>query len=74
MLFHRDVAGQDMIIHVLRNLMLAGGLLHIVHFGAGAFRLDARRLRPNTADLTPLLVRQPGQDSPADPESIYPTP
>ena len=41
--FHRDIADQNMMIHFLKNLMIAGGLLQIVHFGAGAFSLDARR-------------------------------
>ena len=41
--FHRDFADQNMMIHFLKNLMVAGGLLQIVHFGAGAFSLDARR-------------------------------
>jgi putative oxidoreductase len=31
-------------IHFLKNLMIAGGLLQIVHFGTGAFSLDARRI------------------------------
>ena len=30
-------------IHFLKNLMIAGALLQIVHFGAGAFSLGARR-------------------------------
>ena len=41
--FHRNFADQNMMIHLLKNLMIAGGLLQIVHFGAGAFSLDARR-------------------------------
>ena len=42
--FHRNFADQNMMIHFLKNLMIAGGLLQIVHFGAGALSLDARRL------------------------------
>ena len=41
--FHRNFADQNMMIHFLKNLMIAGGLLQIVHFGGGAFSLDARR-------------------------------
>ena len=41
--FHRNFADQNMMIHFLKNLMIAGGLLQIMHFGAGAFSLDARR-------------------------------
>ena len=41
--FHRNFADQNMMIHFLKNLMIAGGLLQVVHFGAGAFSLDAGR-------------------------------
>ena len=40
--FHSNFADQNMMIHFLKNLMIAGGLLQIVHFGAGAVSLDAR--------------------------------
>lgn len=40
--FHHNFADQNMMIHFLKNLMMAGGLLQIVHFGAGAVSLDAR--------------------------------
>jgi putative oxidoreductase len=43
--FHRDFADQNMLIHFLKNLMIAGGLLQIVHFGAGALSVDDRRAR-----------------------------
>jgi putative oxidoreductase len=43
--FHANFADQNMMIHFLKNLMIAGGLLQIVHFGAGAFSLDARQKR-----------------------------
>jgi putative oxidoreductase len=29
-------------IHFLKNIMMTGGLLQIVHFGAGRYSLDAR--------------------------------
>jgi putative oxidoreductase len=41
--FHTDFADQNQMIHFLKNLAVAGGLLQIVSFGAGAFSLDARR-------------------------------
>lgn len=41
--FHRNFADQNMFIHFLKNLMIAGGLLQIVHFGAGALSVDNRR-------------------------------
>jgi putative oxidoreductase len=31
-----------MFIHFMKNLMIAGGLLQIAHFGAGALSLDNR--------------------------------
>lgn len=43
--FHRDFADQNMMIHFLKNIMLAGGLLQIVHFGAGALSIDQRKAR-----------------------------
>jgi putative oxidoreductase len=41
--FHRNFADQNQMIHFLKNLIIAGGLLQIVHFGAGAVSLDNRR-------------------------------
>jgi putative oxidoreductase len=40
--FHRNFADQNMMIHFLKNMMIAGGLLQIVHFGAGPVIVDAR--------------------------------
>jgi putative oxidoreductase len=40
--FHRNFADQNMSIHFVKNLMIAGGLLQIVHFGAGALSVDIR--------------------------------
>jgi putative oxidoreductase len=48
--FHRNFADQNMMIHFMKNLMIAGGLLQIVHFGAGRLSVDnrtrAQKLRP----------------------------
>ena len=41
--FHTHFADQNQMIHFLKNVMMAGGLLQIVAFGAGAFSLDSRR-------------------------------
>ncbi len=41
--FHRNFADQNEMIHFLKNVMLAGGLLQIAYFGAGAFSVDAFR-------------------------------
>ena len=41
--FHTKFADQNMLAHFLKNVMMAGGLLQIVAFGAGALSLDNRR-------------------------------
>jgi putative oxidoreductase len=41
--FHRDFADQNQMIHFMKNLAMAGGLLQVVAFGAGRFSLDNRR-------------------------------
>ena len=41
--FHTNFADQMQMINFLKNLMIAGGLLQIVHFGAGAVSVDARK-------------------------------
>jgi putative oxidoreductase len=43
--FHHNFADQNQMIHFLNNVMMAGGLLQITYFGAGAFSLDARTRR-----------------------------
>ena len=43
--FHSNFADQNQMIHFLKNVMMAGGLLQITYFGAGAFSLDARSQR-----------------------------
>jgi putative oxidoreductase len=40
--FHNNFADQNQMIHFLKNVMMAGGLLQIVAFGAGALALDNR--------------------------------
>ena len=43
MSFHNNFADQDQMIHFLKNVMITGGLLQIVAFGAGALGIDNRR-------------------------------
>ena len=40
--FHANFADQNQMIHFLKNVMMAGGLLQIVAFGAGALSIDNR--------------------------------
>ena len=42
--FHADLADQNQLIHLFKNIAMAGGLLQVAAFGAGRFSLDARRL------------------------------
>jgi putative oxidoreductase len=42
--FHSNFADQNQMIHFLKNVMIAGGLLQIAAFGAGAISLDQRRV------------------------------
>ena len=42
--FHRNFGDQNQMIHFLKNIAIAGGLLQIAAFGAGSLSLDARRL------------------------------
>ena len=41
--FHTNFADADQIFHFIKNVVMTGGLLQIVAFGAGAFSIDNRR-------------------------------
>src|SRR5689334_1063703 len=41
--FHNNLADQNQMIHFLKNVMMAGGLLQIAAFGAGALSIDSWR-------------------------------
>ena len=41
--FHNNFVDQNQMIHFLKNVMIAGGLLQIAAFGAGALSVDNRR-------------------------------
>ncbi|MEH6437030.1 DoxX family protein [Massilia sp. DD77] len=49
--FHNALGDQNQLIHLLKNFAMAGGLLQVAAFGAGAFSIDARTSRP--------AIRQP---------------
>jgi putative oxidoreductase len=40
--FHTDFANPDQIFHFIKNLIMTGGLLQVVAYGAGALSLDGR--------------------------------
>jgi putative oxidoreductase len=41
--FHAHFADQNQLIHFLKNVAMAGGMLQVVAFGAGPYSVDARR-------------------------------
>jgi putative oxidoreductase len=45
LVFHHNFADQNQMIHFLKNFAIAGGLLQVAAFGAGAFSLDERLRR-----------------------------
>jgi putative oxidoreductase len=46
--FHSNFADQNQMIHFLKNVMLTGGLLQIVAFGAGAMSVEQWRRKSAT--------------------------
>ena len=51
--FHNNFADQNQMIHFLKDVMIAGGLLQIAAFGAGAISLDNRFSRDRGALAKP---------------------
>ena len=43
LIFHRALGDQNQMFHFLKNVAMAGGLIQVVAYGAGAFSLDNRR-------------------------------
>jgi putative oxidoreductase len=44
--FHHAIGDQNQLIHLLKNIAMAGGLLQVVAFGAGTYSVDQRAARP----------------------------
>ena len=51
--FHSVFADQNQMIHFLKNVAMAGGLLQVVAFGAGRLSLDARLAAKSDPNLQP---------------------
>ena len=47
--FHAHFSDANQTFHFIKNLVMAGGLLQIAAYGAGAFSVDARRSRESSA-------------------------
>jgi putative oxidoreductase len=57
--FHSNFADQNQMIHFLKNIMLAGGLLQIAAFGAGAISIDNYLFKGRGAVENAALARGP---------------
>jgi len=44
LIFHRALGDPNQFVHFMKNLAIAGGLLHVAAVGAGAFSLDGYAL------------------------------
>lgn len=51
-LFHAQLTDQNQFAHLLKNISIAGGLLHIAAFGAGSLSLDHRRVSVPSRRIT----------------------
>jgi putative oxidoreductase len=56
-LFHSNFADQNQMIHFLKNVMMAGGLLQIVAFGSGAISIEGWRRKSGTASAAAAITR-----------------
>jgi putative oxidoreductase len=54
--FHSQFADQNQIIHFLKDVMIAGGLLQIVAFGPGAISIEQWRRRSMTASSAAIAA------------------
>jgi len=54
--FHSNFADQNQMIHFLKNVMMAGGLLQIVAFGAGAISIEGWRWKSGTASAAAAII------------------
>ena len=45
LIFHRALGDPNQFVHFVKNLAIAGGLLHVAAYGAGTFSLDGYTLQ-----------------------------
>jgi putative oxidoreductase len=53
--FHGNFADQNQMIHFLKNVMMAGGLLQIVAFGAGTISIEGWRRKSGASSEAAAL-------------------
>src|SRR5215470_4640946 len=53
--FHSNFADQNQMIHFLKNVMMAGGLLQIAAFGAGAISIEQWRRKSAAPSATAAI-------------------
>lgn len=51
LVFHNALGDQNQLIHFMKNIAMAGGLLQVVAFGAGAYSVDALGARKLSAQV-----------------------
>jgi putative oxidoreductase len=51
--FHNNFADQNQMIHFLKNVAIAGGLLQVAAFGAGSISIDGLRIRGQRRAMSP---------------------
>jgi putative oxidoreductase len=49
LVFHNALGDQNQLIHFMKNIAMAGGLLQVFAFGAGAYSVDAAAARKGVA-------------------------
>lgn len=52
LIFHNALGDQNQLFHFLKNLAMAGGLVQVAAFGAGAFSVDNRKQTPRQSLAT----------------------
>ena len=52
--FHNNFADQNQMIHFLKNVAIAGGLLQVAAFGAGSISIDGLRVRGERRAVNPV--------------------
>src|SRR5262249_43195059 len=60
-LFHANLADRNQVLHLQKDLAIAGGLLVLFAFGPGPYAIEARRRPTDSRPVTPGMGRGPPQ-------------